>query len=517
MNNNERMKSELTSNKTIEPFYMEEEELYKVRCLIIWMFEMNQNLNRRNSTFFLSVNILYQYLSRIPIHKYHIHRQIIGITCNYIAAKVLDYGYSLSDYKKVLDFEHKEVIEAELLIFEVVKNSIDVFTPNLVLVIEKGKKNSKLMLLILLAQYMMPNILKYPVSERVKVCNLLERINTKNSDNESLKEVLAYTKEGLTILNEIKLPQSIQINRDQIRGLLDTYFLNVKQHTEEPILYKPRQFQIDRDISERVIGKMIGSGNYGKVYSVSNTDGLNIIKKFRTKEKDGTINNGLLIELGIIGCTNHTNLPNLVRVTHNYIEMPYYGSPISTCDISKCPDQMKRNYFSQIVSAIHYLNNCRIMHNDIKPDNILLKQNKITVIDFGISSVVSFHPLVQSYAYRAPEVLFNIGSCWETEVWALGCIWYEFVYGRTLCKTNCFGNWETDFVSIFGVPQDEEDRIAIEMRNNMPNPSIHVDILEQRRIRDDNILFETLVLLPSDRMKIGELYNIFKPFMPSEI
>lgn len=112
-------------------------------------------------------------------------------------------------------------------------------------------------------------------------------------------------------------------------------------------------------------------------------------------------------------------------------------------------EQNRINYISQIFNAINYLKNNKIIHRDIKPNNIVLKDNtykEIIIIDFGCANSNSNtnECTIQTIAYRSPEIVLNnlyekkLFYNYKIDIWSVGCIIYElFLYKRLFdSKTN---------------------------------------------------------------------------------
>jgi len=75
------------------------------------------------------------------------------------------------------------------------------------------------------------------------------------------------------------------------------------------------------------------------------------------------------------------------------------------------------------------------VHCDISPANILLKQGKVKVADFGVAKVIreTEKEIVQSRLspYMSPQALNGKTSSVKDDVWSMGCVIYESLFGKT--------------------------------------------------------------------------------------
>ncbi|KAI5114628.1 hypothetical protein M0805_001600, partial [Coniferiporia weirii] len=96
-----------------------------------------------------------------------------------------------------------------------------------------------------------------------------------------------------------------------------------------------------------------------------------------------------------------------------------------------------RAYAHQLFLAMSLLRKCNIMHADIKPDNILVNEQKtvLKVCDLGSASDASENeitPYLVSRFYRAPEIIMGVPYDCSLDIWSIGCTLYELYTGKIL-------------------------------------------------------------------------------------
>lgn len=173
-------------------------------------------------------------------------------------------------------------------------------------------------------------------------------------------------------------------------------------------------------------------------------------------------------EIEIMKEINHSNIIKLKEYFINknslYIVMEYAeGGDLSSFIKSKTllSEEVLIKYIVQIADALSYLHLKKIIHRDIKPQNIFLSKDKknVKLGDFGISKKLkNTLDLAETSTgtpfYLAPEICLGMKYSTKCDIWMFGCTFYELI---TLSKpfkgTNLIGimkeivSSEIDFTS----------------------------------------------------------------------
>ncbi|KAH7730111.1 CMGC/DYRK/PRP4 protein kinase [Aphelenchoides avenae] len=96
-----------------------------------------------------------------------------------------------------------------------------------------------------------------------------------------------------------------------------------------------------------------------------------------------------------------------------------------------------RSYAHQLLLSLKLLKKCNILHADIKPDNILVTENKMTLklCDFGSSHHVAdaeLAPYLVSRFYRAPEIMLGLPYDFSIDLWSVAVTLYEVYTGKIM-------------------------------------------------------------------------------------
>ncbi|NXT54929.1 MOK kinase, partial [Pluvianellus socialis] len=124
------------------------------------------------------------------------------------------------------------------------------------------------------------------------------------------------------------------------------------------------------------------------------------------------------------------------------------------------PEKKIRNYMYQLCKSLDYIHRNGIFHRDVKPENILVKQNTLKLGDFGsCRSIYSKQPHTEYICtrwYRAPECLLTNGYySYKIDIWSAGCVFYEITSFQPLFP----GSNELDQISkihdVIGTPANK--------------------------------------------------------------
>ncbi|GBG79694.1 hypothetical protein CBR_g29959 [Chara braunii] len=194
----------------------------------------------------------------------------------------------------------------------------------------------------------------------------------------------------------------------------------------------------------------IGEGTYGIVYKARDkiTNETIALKKIRLEQEDEGVPSTAIREISLLKEMHHGNIVRLQDVVHSdkrlYLVFEYLDLDLKK-HMDSCPSLAKdtrliKRYLYQILKGIAYCHSLRVLHRDLKPQNLLIdrRTNSLKLADFGLARafgipVRTFTHEVVTLWYRAPEIL--LGSrhySTPVDVWSVGCIFAEMVNQRPL-------------------------------------------------------------------------------------
>uniref|UniRef100_A0A3Q1IRK2 non-specific serine/threonine protein kinase n=1 Tax=Anabas testudineus TaxID=64144 RepID=A0A3Q1IRK2_ANATE len=188
--------------------------------------------------------------------------------------------------------------------------------------------------------------------------------------------------------------------------------------------------------------KKIGEGSFGKAILVkSKEDGRPyVIKEIGISGMPSKERQESRKEVAVLAKMSH---PNIVQYKESFEEA---GSLYIVMDYCEGGDLFKKinsqkgvlfseeqilDWFVQICLALKHVHDRKILHRDIKSQNIFLtKDGTIQLGDFGIARVLNStvelaRTCIGTPYYLSPEICENKPYNNKSDIWALGCVLYE--------------------------------------------------------------------------------------------
>ena len=224
------------------------------------------------------------------------------------------------------------------------------------------------------------------------------------------------------------------------------------------------------------IEKLLGEGSFGKVH-LTKKEGDS--KKYATKELDreeidsSEAKKYLINEIRILQSLNHPNIVKFVDIKktkkHYYIMMEFCNGGELSKNLEKYmtkngtafPEELVQHFMRQIIDAFKYIHGKKIIHRDVKLDNILLhfdneedKKNfnlmkaQVKIIDFGFSCIyndikksilgspINMDPLILKKLTDSTGATRELGYDMSADIWSIGTICYEMLIGKSAFDSN---------------------------------------------------------------------------------
>ena len=193
-----------------------------------------------------------------------------------------------------------------------------------------------------------------------------------------------------------------------------------------------------------LFGRQIGHGAFGKVnISLHVASGrLVAIKTFTKKNlKNKHARNKIKHEIDMLSRLRHPFITQILDSfetdKHIFIVMEYICGDLLGFirKRGKLSESMTKVIFKQIIEGLRYIHKKKIVHRDIKLDNILIDlTNTVKICDFGVSKKINKGDIMYDHcgtpAYIAPEIFKNRGyEGFSCDIWSAGVTLYYMLSG----------------------------------------------------------------------------------------
>ncbi|XP_019867480.1 dual specificity tyrosine-phosphorylation-regulated kinase 4 isoform X2 [Aethina tumida] len=178
---------------------------------------------------------------------------------------------------------------------------------------------------------------------------------------------------------------------------------------------------------------------------------VRILDHLRKKDKDGSHN--------VIHMLEYFYFRNHLCISFELLSLNLYEL-IKKNNYQGFSLNLIRRFANSLLKCLRLLQKENIIHCDLKPENVLLKQrgsSSIKVIDFGSScySDQRIYTYIQSRFYRSPEVILGLTYGTAIDMWSLGCILAELYTGYPLFPGENEVEQLACLMEVLGPPPDE--------------------------------------------------------------
>lgn len=224
-------------------------------------------------------------------------------------------------------------------------------------------------------------------------------------------------------------------------------------------------------VEDLTLIRQIGEGSFGEVYLTQREKSQTLLASKKIKKTyvyENNLQKYLKNELSILKKVKHPNIIKFIETkeTNNHIYIVFehcnggtltnYMLNFKSLYNSPLPEDIVQPLFKQMTEGLLYLHKKKILHRDLKPDNILLnfpieglKSNRmnpeeaeVKIIDFGFARYLKEDDLATSTLgsplQMDPRILKKMkkiegfkfcGYKEDIDIWSLGCILYEMLIG----------------------------------------------------------------------------------------
>jgi len=235
--------------------------------------------------------------------------------------------------------------------------------------------------------------------------------------------------------NQLPLDIIDKDKQNEIQNLLSSpktlnqarkWIKNIKKHID-----RRNRICFPKELTQYTDEYLIGTGGFARVYKVKNIKKNRIVAVKIPIKNDASIGKSFLRELKNWVSFSHNNIVKVYE--YNILPVPYLE--MEWCD--SCLDDIEKPvqlnlalyYIHEIAEGLHYAHQNNIAHLDLKPQNILLKNDIPKITDWGLSRLITMQgttTLGISLPFAAPEQFSTKygKKDGKTDIWQLGILLY---------------------------------------------------------------------------------------------
>lgn len=209
-------------------------------------------------------------------------------------------------------------------------------------------------------------------------------------------------------------------------------------------------------LADFILTERLGSGTYATVYKAyrkGDSREVVAVKVVGKKTLNKASTENLLTEIEILKTMKHPHIVQLKDFQWDAENIYLILEWCSGGDLSRfirsrriLPERIARRFLQQIACALQFLHEKNISHLDLKPQNILLSGSVLKLADFGFAQYMSpwdeQSVLRGSPLYMAPEMVCRKQYDSRVDLWSVGVILYEALFGRAPFASRSYAELE---------------------------------------------------------------------------
>lgn len=208
--------------------------------------------------------------------------------------------------------------------------------------------------------------------------------------------------------------------------------------------------RIKRSPHDFVFKEELGNGSYSRVYKAVDRSDPQRVYAVKVCSKRHIIQEDkvkyVTIEkntLNLLARAHHPGIIKLYSTFHDeenlYFVLDFAaGGELLTLlhRVGRFSEPCARHFIAQLIDTTEFIHSQGVIHRDFKPENVLLhRDGRLMVTDFGTATSVTQEnaaggaSFVGTAEYVSPELLLYNQCQFASDIWALGCMLYQFIQG----------------------------------------------------------------------------------------
>lgn len=260
------------------------------------------------------------------------------------------------------------------------------------------------------------------------------------------------------IKSRLSLPRDTNIPNGAIIKLMNQFSISTSSEIDQTIMQQIMQSSRTHrrkflneigfgQLSTYVKSSVIGTGTYSTVYKGwGKLTNCRVALKEISLERDEGVPFTAIREASLLKVLKHINIITLHDIIYTGYTLTLVFEYVD-CDLSRYLDKCDHKidisnvklFLFQLLRGLKYCHERRILHRDLKPQNILISaKGDLKLADFGLARAKSvptktYTDEVVTLWYRPPDVLLgNVDYGTSIDMWGVGCIFFEMAAGYIL-------------------------------------------------------------------------------------